>query len=405
MRCIYDSASDVVGASFVNCQFCFFLFLILLTAANLRSPITATGPVLADICATFGLSASAAGLLNFIPLILFAAIAPLASWCGNKTGLEKSLWVAVCLITLGSVVRVMPYASGLWAGTVILSTGIAAANVLLPPLIKRDFKLHTTKYIGLYASTMAITASLASGIATPLQHTSGFGWRLSLGIWIVPALIATVAWLPLLKNTQPRELSRQQAAPGRLKSPWKSMLGWQVSLFMALQSMVFYTLIDWFTPYASSHGISQESAGWMLFVYQAVAIVANLVCMTALKKYRDQRGISFIASLAIFTGLAGLLIFPALPLLWLVIAGLGAGASMVICLSLFNLRATDHRQAAALSGMAQCVGYGVAALGPLVFGMLHEVSHSWTVPLIVLTAVNALQLVIAPLAGRAKHIG
>ncbi|NGX88746.1 MFS transporter [Rahnella sp. Lac-M11] len=383
----------------------FFLFLILLTAANLRSPITATGPVLADICATFGLSASAAGLLNFIPLILFAAIAPLASWCGNKTGLEKSLWVAVCLITLGSVVRVMPYASGLWAGTVILSTGIAAANVLLPPLIKRDFKLHTTKYIGLYASTMAITASLASGIAAPLQHTSGFGWRLSLGIWIVPALIATVAWLPLLKNTQPRELSRQQAAPGRLKSPWKSMLGWQVSLFMALQSMVFYTLIDWFTPYASSHGISQESAGWMLFVYQAVAIVANLVCMTALKKYRDQRGISFIASLAIFTGLAGLLIFPALPLLWLVIAGLGAGASMVICLSLFNLRATDHRQAAALSGMAQCVGYGVAALGPLVFGMLHEVSHSWTVPLIVLTAVNALQLVIAPLAGRAKHIG
>lgn len=383
----------------------FFLFLILLTAANLRSPITATGPVLADICATFGLSASAAGLLNFIPLILFATIAPLASWCGNKTGLEKSLWGAVCLITLGSVVRVMPYASGFWAGTVILSTGIAAANVLLPPLIKRDFKLHTTKYIGLYASTMAITASLASGIAAPLQHTSGFGWRLSLGIWIVPALIATVAWLPLLKNTQPRELSRQQAAPGRLKSPWKSMLGWQVSLFMALQSMVFYTLIDWFTPYASSHGISQESAGWMLFVYQAVAIVANLVCMSALKKYRDQRGISFIASLAIFTGLAGLLIFPALPLLWLVIAGLGAGASMVICLSLFNLRATDHSQAAALSGMAQCMGYGVAALGPLVFGMLHEVSHSWTVPLIVLTAVNALQLVIAPLAGRAKHIG
>lgn len=383
----------------------FFLFLILLTAANLRSPITATGPVLADICATFGLSASAAGLLNFIPLFLFAAVAPLASWAGNKAGLEKSLWVAVCLIMLGSVVRVTPYASGLWAGTVILSTGIAAANVLLPPLIKRDFKHHTAKYIGLYASTMAITASLASGIAAPLQHVSGFGWKLSLGIWIVPALIATVAWLPLLKNAQPRELPHQQAASGRLRSPWKSMLGWQVSLFMALQSMVFYTLIDWFTPYASSQGISQESAGWMLFAYQAVAIVANLVCMSALKKYRDQRGISFIASLAIFTGLAGLLVFPALPLLWLVIAGLGAGASMVICLSLFNLRATDHRQAAALSGMAQCVGYGVAALGPLVFGMLHEVSHGWTVPLIVLTAVNALQLVIAPLAGRARQIG
>jgi CP family cyanate transporter-like MFS transporter len=383
----------------------FVLFVILLTAASLRAPITSMGPVLGDICATFGMSPSAAGLLNFIPLILFAAIAPLASWGGNRLGLEKSLWGSVCLITLGSVVRILPYASGLWAGTVILSAGIAAANVLLPPLIKRDFTHHTAKYIGLYASTMAITASIASGVAVPLGQMSGAGWPLSLGIWIVPAVVAIVAWLPLLKTAPSGIQAAHASASGRLKSPWKSLLGWQVSLFMAMQSMVFYTLIDWFTPYAQSAGISQESAGWLLFVYQAVAVIANVFSISLLKKLKDQRMIGFCASLAIFTGLLGLWLFPSASLVWLVIAGLGAGASMVTCLSLFNLRAANHRQAAQLSGMAQCVGYGVAATGPLFFGMLHQYSNNWTLAFAALLGTSALQLFIAPLAGRAKLIG
>ncbi|MEG3133826.1 MFS transporter [Rouxiella sp. T17] len=383
----------------------FFLFLVLLTAANLRTPITATGPILDNIRATFGLSAAAAGVLNFIPLMLFAAIAPIASWLGNRIGLEKSLWSAVCLIALGSVLRILPAESGLWLGTIILSTGIAASNVLLPPLIKRDFTQHTAKYIGLYASTMAITASIASGIAVPLASLGNIGWQLSVGVWAIPALIAAVVWLPLVKKARtPRPLNAMTDG-ARLKSPWRSALGWQVSLFMALQSMVFYTLIDWFTPFAQSHGFSQASAGWLLFVYQAVAIIANLGCMSALKRMKDQRLIGFIASLAISIGLAGLLFAPAIALLWLIIAGLGAGASMVICLSLFNLRAVDHRQAAQLSGMAQCVGYGIAALGPLIFGIIHQYSGNWTFPLALLLACHLFQLILAPLAGRARQIG
>ena len=383
----------------------FFLFLVLLTAANLRTPITATGPILDNIRTTFGLSAAAAGVLNFIPLMLFAAIAPLASWLGNRIGLEKSLWSAVCLIALGSVLRILPAESGLWLGTIILSTGIAASNVLLPPLIKRDFTQHTAKYIGLYASTMAITASIASGIAVPLASLGNIGWQLSVGVWAIPALIAAVVWLPLVKKARtPRPLNAKTDG-ARLKSPWRSALGWQVSLFMALQSMVFYTLIDWFTPFAQSHGFSQASAGWLLFVYQAVAIIANLGCMSALKRMKDQRLIGFIASLAISIGLTGLLFAPAIALLWLIIAGLGAGASMVICLSLFNLRAVDHRQAAQLSGMAQCVGYGIAALGPLIFGIIHQYSGNWTFPLALLLACHLFQLILAPLAGRARQIG
>ncbi|BAN95183.1 major facilitator superfamily MFS_1 [Plautia stali symbiont] len=127
----------------------FFLLLLLLTAANLRTPITATGPVLENIRLTFGLSASAAGVINFLPLLMFATLAPPAAWFGNRFGLERSLWGALLLIVLGSLLRISGSETALWLGTLILSSGIAATNVLLPPLIKRDYTAHTARYIGL----------------------------------------------------------------------------------------------------------------------------------------------------------------------------------------------------------------------------------------------------------------
>ncbi|QTO56214.1 MFS transporter (plasmid) [Duffyella gerundensis] len=380
------------------------LFVVLLTAANLRTPITATGPILDNICQTFGLSAAQAGLLNFIPLMMFAALAPISAWAGNRFGLEKTLWAALWLIGIGSGLRIIGNESGLWCGTLVLSGGIAAANVLLPPLIKRDAQQHTAKYIGLYASTMAITASIASGVAAPLAAFSEGGWTLSLAVWLLPVIVALFAWRPLLARAAVPRTQAAAPTPAGL-SPWRSWLGWQVSLFMGLQSLVFYTLIAWFTPYAQSNGFSQVSAGWLLFLYQIVAVAANLACMSAIRRLRDQRLLGFIASLAIFSGVAGLLLFPALAALWLIVAGLGAGASMVLSLSLFSLRTTHPHQASHLSGMAQCVGYSLAALGPLFFGMLHQQLHSWSLPLLALVGMSLLQMMLAPLVGASRQIG
>lgn len=380
------------------------LFVVLLTAANLRTPITATGPILDNICQTFGLSAAQAGLLNFIPLMMFAALAPISAWAGNRFGLEKTLWAALWLIGIGSGLRIIGNESGLWCGTLVLSGGIAAANVLLPPLIKRDAQQHTAKYIGLYASTMAITASIASGVAAPLAAFSEGGWTLSLAVWLLPVIVALFAWRPLLARAAVPRTQAAAPTPAGL-SPWRSWLGWQVSLFMGLQSLVFYTLIAWFTPYAQSNGFSQVSAGWLLFLYQIVAVAANLACMSAIRRLRDQRLLGFIASLAIFSGVAGLLLFPALAALWLIVAGLGAGASMVLSLSLFSLRTTHPHQASHLSGMAQCVGYSLAALGPLFFGMLHQQLHSWSLPLLALMGMSLLQMMLAPLVGASRQIG
>nr|WP_241972095.1 hypothetical protein [Serratia odorifera] len=96
---------------------------------------------------------------------------------------------------------------------------------------------------------------------------------------------------------------------------------------------------------------------------------------------------------------------PASSLVWLVFAGLGAGSSLVLALSFFGLRSQHHQQAALLSGMAQSVGYLLAAVGPTLFGLLHDLTQSWNVPLGILLGLTLLQMLFGILAGRSRVIG
>ncbi|WP_235389239.1 hypothetical protein [Pseudomonas syringae] len=117
---------------------------------------------------------------------------------------------------------------------------------------------------------------------------------------------------------------------------WGSAIAWQVSMFMALQTVTFYTLIDWYPAMASSVGIGASESGVHLFTYQAIAVVANLSTSIAIKRLKDQRLLGFVCSLAITVGMAGLVWAPALSLIWLLFAGVGDGVSMVTCLTLFG---------------------------------------------------------------------
>ncbi|EPJ76915.1 putative MFS family transporter [Pseudomonas sp. CFII64] len=375
---------------------------VLLIAANLRAPITAIGPVLSQIQDFFSFSPSVAGLLNALPLLMFACASPLAPWLTRRFGLEHALLGALVMIAVGALTRSTGLYSGLWLGTLLIGAGIAVANVLVVPLVKRDFPGHTALCIGLYAATMALLAALASGLAAPLSALSSYAWQLSLGVWFFLALLAAVCWWPHAKSARARSAF---PVPAGRTTVWRSAVGWQISMFMALQTVSFYTLIDWFPAIAASTGIGATQAGLYLFAYQAVAVVANLSTSVAIKRMRDQRLLGFICSLAIVIGVLGLIFEPAISLVWLLFAGVGAGMSMVTCLSLFGLRARDHHEASSLSAMGQCVGYGLGASGPFLAGWLHGLTSSWHHPLLVLLAAALMQVVFAVLAGRARYVG
>jgi len=375
---------------------------IVLIGANLRAPITSLGPVLPDVQRALHLDGAAAGFLNSLPLVLFAVLSLVAPHVGRRHGLERVLAASLLAILIGTSVRSFEVPGAVWIGTVLLSAGIAFGNVLLPGLVKRDFPTRASSLIGLYAAAMAGTAGLSAGLAVPIAQLPGFDWRWSLGVWALLSLVTIVLWMPQTRGPQ-HSLSNDPVVQVHV-SPWRHRVGWYVSLFFAFHSLVFYAIVDWFSSYAASSGISLATSGLYLLVYQVVAVATNLGSASLIRRFRDQRILGLACGIFLVIGTAGLLLRPDLSLLWLISAGLGAGVAMVTSLSLFALRTRDHHQAGALSGMAQFIGYSGAALGPLLVGILHDATASWTVPLGLLIAASALVTVFATLAGRLHFI-
>ncbi len=64
--------------------------------------------------------------------------------------------------------------------------------------------------------------------------------------------------------------------------------------------------------------------------------------------------------------------------------GCGQGATISLALMVMVLRSANQHEAMALSGMAQGVGYLIAAVGPTLLGALYDIAHNWSLPLAVL---------------------
>lgn len=378
-------------------------FGIVLIAANLRAPVTSVGPVLPDMQAALGLNGLEAGALNALPLLIFATLSLVAPRIGSRYGLERTLIFAVAAILVGTLVRSQGLPAMVWIGTAVLSGGIAFANVLLPALLKRSHGENAGSIIAVYAAAMAAAAGIAAGLAVPIMQFPGSDWRWSLGIWALLAVAAVIVWIPVVRKVS--EVSKSQVVqPPAFRSPWTHAIGWQVSLFFAMHSLVFYSVVGWFASYAQAQGITPQIAGFYLLLYQIVSIATNLACAPLIRRSKDQAALGFGCGVVLVIGTVGMLLAPSTNLAWIIFLGLGAGVAMTTSLSLFALRTRDHHQAASLSGMGQFIGYVGAASGPLLFGVLHDLSGNWDAPLVLLIIASLIVLVFATLAGRALHI-
>jgi CP family cyanate transporter-like MFS transporter len=369
---------------------------LLVIAANLRPSLTGVGPLLDRIQADLGLSPAVAGLLNTLPLLAFAGISPMVPRLAARHRPERVLAGALVVLTLGIAIRWVPTTASLFAGTVLIGAGIAVGNVLLPSLIKRDFPTKVGLLTSAYATVMGGVAAVASGVAVPIAEVAPGGWYTALGCWIVLTLVAIVLWLPQLRTPAPVSTSVR----GGHRLPWRSGLAWAVTAFMGLQSLGFYVIVTWLPGVVQDTGISPAGAGWLLFLFQVVAVLTSLAAPAMLRWARDQRAVAAVNSLIMLAGYAGLLMAPQWAVVWTIILGLGGGACLVFALAFLGMRAQDAAGAGALSAMAQSIGYLLAAMGPVLFGLLHTVSSGWHVPLILMCAVAAGQTVVALVAGR-----
>lgn len=376
---------------------------VLLIAVNLRVSFVSVGPVLSNISSDLGLSSAAAGFLTGLPLIAFAAFSPLAPGFASRLGLDRALWMSLLILASGIVLRSVPVPGFIWLGTALIGLAIAFLNVLVPSLVKRDFPARVSQLTGSYTATQAAFAAMGAAVVVPVAQTSTAGWRLALGIWVGLALIAMAVLLPWLR----RHSSGTMKAPTPEvphQSPWTSAVGWQVTIFMGLQSIAFYVLMAWLPTIEQSRGVTATTAGIHLSIFLLISVFASLAAGGILHRGSDQRFVAFASGAVMVVTFVGLALAPELILLWVVLGAIGCGSLIVIALSLFSLRTVNYSQAASLSGMAQSVGYGLAAAGPVMFGALRDLSGEWTLPLLVTAGIMVVLAVTGVLAGRNRVI-
>ncbi|MFI6345271.1 hypothetical protein [Streptomyces sp. NPDC050560] len=99
----------------------------------------------------------------------------------------------------------------------------------------------------------------------------------------------------------------------------------------------------------------------MLFSYQVVSLAASSLLPLLTPGRHDQRWTAAGAAALAAGGFTVLAAAPALPVVACTPLGLGGGACLVLTLSFQSRRAGNSGEAAALAGMAQSIGYLVAA--------------------------------------------
>ncbi len=366
---------------------------ILLIAVNLRPALASVGPLVEHIRESTGLSSSQLGLLTTLPLLAFGLISTLTPLLTRRFGIGTTLVGAMGLLAAGAAIRAVDSFAALYLGTALLGIAIACGNVLLPTLTKRNFAERAGPVTSLYSSAMGLGAALAAGVSVPLADNLGLGWRGSLGVWAVPALIACVSWLP--QRTCLNKAESRRSFLAAIHHLGGSKLAWSVALFMGLQSLTFYVVLAWLPAVLISRGADASHAGWMLSLSQAAGIVGSLSVPTWAGRHASQRW--FIGCLTGLEAVAllGLLIGgPTLAMTWVLLIGFVLGSSFGLALLFIVMRSSSTEWATELSGMAQSIGYLVAATGPPIFGGLSDLGSDWKWAFVFLLVVAGLKLVV-----------
>lgn len=365
---------------------------IIFVAMNLRSPITSVGPLVGVISDDLLLSGGQAGLITTIPLIAFALISPIAPKLANRWTIEKTIFGALIVLIIGMVLRAVPKLSMLFLGTTLIGSAIAICNVLIPGLVKKEFPHKSGLVTGIYSVSMNLTGAIASGVSIPLVKKIGLDWNIALGGWAILAVTAFLCWLPQLRR---RDMVEQTINITDDSSIWSSSLAWSVTLFMGIQSFIFYVLVAWLPEMLVDKGLSTIQAGGMLSLLQMTLLPITFIVPIIAEKQPNQKSFVWASFILFFSGIFGLMLNNML-LVTLSIMSIGVAGGVAFSLSMmfFNLRTSSAKQAAELSGMAQSVGYLLAATGPFLFGFLHDMTKSWQSSLIILLVMTIVLLVV-----------
>ncbi|PPT61424.1 MFS transporter [Xanthomonas arboricola] len=378
------------------------LAAILLSAFNLRTAVTSLTPLLERIADEYAFGAPTMGALGMLPTAAFALTGVATPALLRRFGLLRTALLSMALATVGLVLRpLLPGTAGLLIGSLVALAGMGMGNVVLPPLVKRYFGDRVGGVSTLYITVLQVGTLLPALLAVPVADA--LGWRSSMVVWVLPALLALAAWAMVhtshrrIRATGPAPVTPTPEAEGRVA---RTALGWSMAVTFGMTSLVTYSMFTWLPTLLREAGASPAFGGTMVALFAALGMVGALTMPALAVRMRNPFPIVLLCAACHLVAFAGLWWAPlAAPILWVTLLGLGP-STFPLALVLVNQRSRTAAGSAALSGFSQGMGYAVSCLGPFLFGWLHAHQGGWTSPFVFLVICILVQLAAAWVACR-----
>ncbi|ODT23828.1 MFS transporter [Microbacterium sp. SCN 69-37] len=362
---------------------------VVLVAFSLRSAVAALSPIISEVQADFAVPTWVAGLIGTAPPVCFAVFGIVTPILERRFGLERLAAASMLIVTSALIARSLAGdAATLLLATTVLFAAVGVGNVVLPPLIKTYFPDRVGTMTALYSALLAMAAFVPPLVAVPVADAAG--WRFSLGMWAILALLAVVPWVTLVARANvaraqaPVTVDLDAPAPGVLGRLPRLALAWALAGTFGISAASVYACFAWLpVVLVDIAGVSHAEAGALLSLFGAMGLPWSIIVPILITRWRRVGVVYAAALIAGLTGVAGMLIAPAAAtILWVVLLGTPQALFPAV-LVLIQLRSRTHEGSVALSGFAQSVGYGIAALFPLMFAVVHELTGQWQPVLIV----------------------
>jgi len=361
---------------------------------TLRPLTTSVGPVLPEIRAEFGLSATAASLLSTLPILMFGFGAMLVPRLLHRVTPNRAVSVALVALAIGGTLRLVPSVAVLYLGTIVIGLGVAVGNVVPSIITRRDFPKNIGGVMGMIAGAISISAAIAALITYPLTEAIG-SWRGALELWAILPLIAWVVWR-FYRHAE--TVDATLTTPRDMRALFRNKLAWALVFYFGFQSMNYHSMNAWLPSILRDSGLDPTIAGKQLALLVLLGFPAGLLVPPLAAKFKSQvmLCVSFVIIFAI--GLVGIYLFattgwwPNGTWLWVSLLGIGLGSSFPLALTLVLLRSDSHETARDLGSFMQGGGYMISAIGPLTLGLLKDLTHTWGAAFIALAVALLIQL-------------
>lgn len=373
---------------------------IVVVAVNMRAPLTSISPVMNEIIGRLNLNTLQAGLITTLPLLAFGCLSIFTPQLAAKWGLEKVLWYSMPVLALGLLARASGDMHLLFVGAGLIGVAITVGNVLMPAFIKLRFPEKMGLMTGINALSMNIAGVLASGFSVQIGLLTGWGWQGSIGVWVIPAIVGFLVWIPQLRPVQ----AGAATASGGFSELLRSRLAWYITIFMGLQSCLFYVFVAWLPVVLQEWGMTEEQAGWTFSYIQMTQLPITLLGPVITARVKKHTRLILFTTVVLLLGISGLIFFKTTYVIPSVICiGIGTGLAFSIVLMFFVLKTKTPQNAARLSGMAQSFGYLIAAASPPLFGWIYDWTSDWTYSLLFLVPLTLGMCVVALLSAKGEE--